>query len=195
MHMTRTKLRHGAASLLAMWCAINQFREGHSNSAVSCPSETVLCLADDDCSSCLTALMETSDTINPVFTDCNVLFDSVCTFAVDNGCDVTNPLLEDYAACVADEDFGCPGFVSCAGANSTAGTAPPTPAVAMSAPTAVTSAPTAGTTEDVSVTSPPAGSDAAGEAGTASSGVGHTVAESVQTTLAVVCGLAILLSA
>ncbi|CAM9279256.1 unnamed protein product, partial [Ectocarpus sp. 12 AP-2014] len=195
MQITRTKLRHGAASLLALWCTINQFREGHSNSAFSCPSETVLCLAEDDCSSCLTALQETSDTINPVFTDCNVLFDSVCTFAANNGCNVANPLLEDYAACVADEEFGCPGFVSCADTNSAAGTASPTPAVATSAPTAVTPAPTAGTTEDVSATSPPSGSDAAGEAESASSGVAHSVAGSVQTTLAVVCGLAILLSA
>lgn len=195
MQMTRTKLRHGAASLLALWCTINQFRVGHSNSAVSCPSETFLCLAEDDCSSCLTALQETSDTINPVFTDCNVLFDSVCTFAADNGCDVTNLLLEEYAACLADEEFDCPGFVSCADANSAAGTASPAPAVATPPPTAVTSAPTTGTTEDVSVTSSPSGSDAAAEAGTASSGVAHTVAESVKTTLAVVCGLAILSSA
>ncbi|CAN0551199.1 unnamed protein product, partial [Ectocarpus sp. 8 AP-2014] len=200
-----------AASLLALWCTINQFRVGHSNSAFSCPSETVLCLAEDDCSSCLTALDETSDTINPVFADCNVLFASVCTFAANNGCDVTNPLLEDYAACVADEEFSCPGFVSCADANSAAGTASPAPAVGTPAPTAVAtpaptavatpapaavaSAPPTGSTEDVSVTPSPSGSDAGAEAGTASSGVAHTVAESMKTTLAVVCGLAILLSA
>ncbi|CBN77590.1 expressed unknown protein [Ectocarpus siliculosus] len=203
MQMTRMNLRHGAASLLALWCTTNQFRVGHSNSAVSCPSETLSCLADDDCSSCLTALDETSDTINPVFADCNVLFASVCTFAANNGCDLTNPLLEDFAACVADEEFSCPGFVSCADANSAAGTASPAPAVATTAPTAVaTPAPAAvasasptGSTEDVGVTSSPSGSDAGAEAETVSGGVSHTVAESMKTTLAVVCGLAILLSA
>lgn len=196
MQMTRTKFRHGAASLLALWSSINQVRVGHSFSSAGCTSETILCYADEDCGSCLTALDETSDTINPDFTDCNVLFASVCTLAADNGCTVTNTLLEDFAECIAAEQFGCQGFVSCAGASAdadAASTAFPSPAVATPAPAAVTSAPTS--TEDVSVTSSPSGSGSAAESGTASSGVAHTVAESMKTTLALVLGLAILLSA
>ncbi|CAM9863612.1 unnamed protein product [Ectocarpus fasciculatus] len=195
MQMTRTNLRLGAASLLALWCTINQFRVGHSNSSAdSCFEETILCFDEDDCNSCLVALQATTDTINPEFEDCSVLFASVCTFAVDNGCTVTNPLLEDYAACFADEEFGCPGFVSCADADA-AGTAPPTPAVVTAAPTTAPSAPPS--TEDVSVTPSPSDSDAAAdaEAGAASSGVAHTVAKSMKPTLALVFGLAILLSA
>ena len=116
----------------------------------------------------------------------------------DSGCDVDNSNLQAYAACVAEETFGCPGFTNCEDASQdTSGTPAPTgePAVLDSpAPTAGTVEPsTAGTDLGSSTTPSPSGADAVVEAGEGN-GVPHTVTGATKATLAVTFGLALVLA-
>lgn len=86
----------------------------------------------------------------------------MCDLVEGAGCDITDPLLEDFAGCFADEEFGCPDFESCAAAaavidssNTTAVAATPAPAAvtATTAPTdlaALTTTMAPSSAEDVS---------------------------------------------
>lgn len=123
----------------------------------------------------------------------------VCTVADDAGCDTTNPLLEDFFACIADEEFDCPDFVSCAAVADPSATLDPvgdTPAPVM------TTAPT-DMTEALTTTMAPSSVEGAEDAedpedpeetreANEDSGVSRTVAAAAtRTAMALACGLAL----
>lgn len=58
------------------------------------------------------------------------------------GCDINNTLLQDFAGCYAEEQFGCADFVDCAEASEGASPAPAEP-TAMPVGMTATAAPTA----------------------------------------------------
>lgn len=134
----------------------------------------------------------------------------VCATVTDSGCDIDNSFLQDYAACAAEESYGCPGFTNCAAASQDASgtpapaaepTTPPGAAVASPAPTAMTTASgegsgaapsSAGTDLSSSTTPSPSGADDVLEAAEGS-GAPHTIAGATELALAFAFGLALTL--
>ncbi len=129
----------------------------------------------------------------------------MCATVADSGCDVDNTFLQNYAACAAEQTYGCPGFTNCADASQDAPgtpapaaepTTPPT-AVASPAPTAMSAAgegsgDTIAPSSDLSssATPSPSGADDVLEAGEAS-GAAHTVAGATELALALTFGVAL----
>lgn len=138
--------RVGMPSLLRLLLAAFAFGFGRSQIDIgSCTSEGIFCLADEDCSVCAEQLQDLQDagTITSN-SDCLTFFGEVCS-AIDETCDVTNSLLVDLAACLAEDQLGCTGFTSTTCAEATATPAPsamPTTMATEAATEAATGAPT-----------------------------------------------------
>lgn len=152
----------GSASVLGLWIATGQLPLARSltDADVPCPAEALLCLADDECATCVTALQEVANSATDVlgdFAECNDLYADVCTFVSNAGCNVTNDFFVDFATCVAVETFGCDTFTSCEDAVIGAADGTPAPVVAGSqGPTeAVVADDTAAPTEALAATESP----------------------------------------
>ncbi|CAM9459257.1 unnamed protein product, partial [Scytosiphon promiscuus] len=125
-----------------------------------CPTEILICAANDECSECLDYLQGLTElSYNG---QCQDLYAEACSVVDQGGCNTANPQLLDLAQCVASEEFGCDGFTTCE--ESVAATPSPlptgvTPAPDVSiAPTVLTAtlAPTVeGTTTAPAASAPP----------------------------------------
>ena len=154
-----------AASLISLWATTSQFQSGYSfSSNIACPTESLVCVSNANCSACLDTLQATlSSSEVSVGTSsgaCEELFSDVCGVVAEAGCDPANEQLMDLASCVVDDTFGCAGFTSCtdlvinATAPTGATTLDPGPTAAPSSTLEASPAPTTGEVVDTFAPTP-----------------------------------------
>lgn len=189
-----------ATTLLGLWSGINRAHVGFAmSSGFSCPTEAVMCAADEVCSVCIDTLGSLSaSSLGLGLTssaDCEELFADLCTVIKDTVCDATNDNFIALAACIVEDTNGCTGFTTC----EEAPIASPAPSTSIGVGTSAaeaTPAPTANPAaaelaeSSGAATTAPSALDAAANA--TSGGFGVTA--SLATTLGFVSGVALLLT-
>lgn len=187
----RVSARAGATSLLGLWATINHARVASSlSSGTSCPTESIICAADEVCSVCIDSLRSLSASSlsfgSTSSVDCDDLVFDLCSVVEETVCDYSNEKFTALAECTLEDATGCAGFTSCTDVLDGPSPAPLDSVLVEDASSGVpTGSPTTGVTSTESpgaaTTAAPSGLEEVDEASAASSGVGFAVSAATHT--------------